>query len=428
MSSERSAPVTYGQLSVLRSLESYGKTGARVANLISVWPVPPGNGVADVVHAWRQLVQLHESLRTRYLRVAGGFRQVVAGDTTGNISVAELTDDLVDTAHQAGVEVAAEAIDIFTSWPWRALVVTYLSEPVYLVAVIHHVAADNGALTLLGSEFGEILRGEPVVAAAQPIDMARLQEEEPEEHAIAYWTDQWKRFRPQDRRGNDSSTRRRATLYSEEALTAARELSKRLRISIQSAVLAAGFLALARLTGTPDATVALIAANRVEEPWARLISSLNQCAPVTISAIEGMEVDAYLKETYFQSLAAYQHGSYDVDVLRRNLATVGIVETDPTFFAKHFNFLGDAEQEPSPGSPVRTSVVWRPSSQRSGPNFHLPVAVGNGLYIGVGASEDLLPGDRPAVLATYIEAALVSMASAAGRPVREVSTVPLRAL
>ena len=167
-----------------------------------------------------------------------------------------------------------------------------------------------------------------------------------------------------------------------------------------------------------------MAANRVEEPWDQLVSSLNQCAPVTVSVDDDMDADVYLRETYYQSLAAYQHGSYDVDALCRSLSGAGIPESDPTFFAKHFNFLGAAEQQPPPGSPVQTAVAWRPSSQRSGPNFHLPVAVADGLFIGVGASQDLLPGDRPAVLATHIEAALVSMANAAGRPVRQVSTEP----
>ncbi len=428
MSADRSAPVTYGQLSVLRSQESDGHAGARYANLVGVWRLPPGHDVADVVHAWRHLVELHESLRTSYAAVPGGFRQVVTSGPPGTITVTELADDLFETARQAGVELAAEPIDIFARWPWRALVVTYLTEPAYLVTVLHHVAADNGAQTVLEAQLGQLLSGVPVVVDAQPIDLAQLQEAEPEERAIEFWTDQWKRFRPQDRRGGDSSTRRRATLYSEEALTAARELSKRLRISVQSAVLGAGALALARLAGTADITFALMAANRVDDRWAQLVSSLNQCAPLTVCVDDNSDADGFLRETYYQSLAAYQRASYDVDALCRSLNGAGIPESDPTFFAKHFNFLGTASQPPLPGSPERTAVAWRASSQRSGPTFHLPVAVGDGLFIGVGASQDLLPGDRPAILATHIEAALVSMANGAGQPVRQVSTEPLRVL
>lgn len=428
MSADRSGPVTYGQLSVLRSLGSPGHAGASFANLVSVWPVPPGHEVADVVHAWRQLVELHESLRTSYRVVPGGFRQLVTSGPPGRITVAELADDLFGTARQAGVELAVEPIDIFARWPWRALVVTHLAEPAYLVIVVHHVAADNGALHVLKAQLGQLLSGEPVAAAGQPIELALQQEADPEERAIEFWTSQWKRFRAQDRRGGDTSARRRATLYSEEALAAARELSSRLRISIQSAVLAAGSLALARLTGTPDITFALMAANRVDDEWAQLVSSLNQCAPLTISVDEDMETRAYLRETYYQSLTAYQRASYDVDALCRSLNEAGIPESDPTFFANHFNFLGAADQQPLPGSPERTAVAWRQSSQRSGPTLHLPVAAGDGLFIAVGASQDLLPGSGPAVLATHIEAALVSMADGASRPVRQVSTEPLRAL
>jgi condensation domain-containing protein len=427
MSGDRTGPVTYGQLSVLRSLESYGPAGARVANLISVWPVPPGHDVSEVVHAWRRLVDLHESLRTSYAAVGGSFSQTVGAGPPGRVTVTELADDSVDAAGQAGAGLAVEPIDIFAAWPWRALVVTSQGEPVHLVTVVHHVAADNGALTVLAGQFAELLQGAAVSVKAQPTDLARMQREDPwGDQAVAYWAGEWAKFRPADRRGGDRSPRRRATLYSEDALAATQELSGRLRVSIQSAVLAAGSLALARLTGTPDITYALMAANRIDDRWAELVSSLNQCAPLTVSVDEDASADDFLRSTYYQSLAAYQWGSYDVDALRNGLGRAGINESDPTFFAKHFNFLGAAEQTPPPGSPARMSVAWRPSTQRSGPNFHLPVAVGEGLFIGIGASENLLPGQLPAVLAASTEAALLSLPDAAGKPLRQVSTEPVR--
>ena len=98
---------------------------SQVANLVSVSSqCRQGDDLADVVHAWEQLVQLHESLRTSYSVVPGGFRQVVTSGPSGSIAVAELTDDLIDTAHQAGVNLAAEPIDILRSLAVARPVVT----------------------------------------------------------------------------------------------------------------------------------------------------------------------------------------------------------------------------------------------------------------------------------------------------------------
>ena len=64
---ERSGPVTFGQLSVLRSWELYVRLGDEpVANLYYEWGVPAGASIAQVTQAWNSLLRAHESLRTTY--------------------------------------------------------------------------------------------------------------------------------------------------------------------------------------------------------------------------------------------------------------------------------------------------------------------------------------------------------------------------
>ncbi|MEV7187811.1 hypothetical protein [Kitasatospora sp. NPDC093102] len=94
---------------------------------------------------------------------------------------------------------------------------------------------------------------------------------------------------------------------------------------------------------------------------------------------------------------------------------------DPTAFAKHDNFLGEVDAEPAAGSALHTGIEWRPSTQRSGPNFHLAVATGKGTLIGVGASRDYLEGNLPAVLAASIEAGLINISKGSESSLADVS-------
>ncbi|MFF7636236.1 condensation domain-containing protein [Kitasatospora sp. NPDC008050] len=413
--------MTYGQLSVLRSLETHGPDHRSVANLISVWEVPFGVGTAQVMDAWLQLVAAHESLRTTYDLGGPAPTQTVHPYRPSRVAAVELAEDSFAAALRLAAESAAEPIDIEAELPWRAFVTTYQGDALHLVTVIHHVAADNGALRVLEEQFGRLLDGGTLGPVVQPLEMAQEQQEESGARSVRHWTEVWGQLVPADRDPGDGSERRRASLYSPQGLAAAQELSERLKVSVQSVVLGVGALALARLKRTERLTFALMAANRLVAPWVPLVGSLNQFAPVTITIDEEANPLEYLRAGYFQCMTAYMHGCYDVDALRTSLQQSGRPETDPTAFAKHFNFLGDVDAEPDAGSALRTGIEWRPSTQRSGPNFHLAVATGKGLLIGVGASCDYLEGNLPAVLAASIEAGLIAISKGSESSLGEVS-------
>ncbi|WP_405976462.1 condensation domain-containing protein [Streptomyces sp. NBC_00988] len=430
MSDRRTGPVTYGQLSVLRSLETHGPDQQSVANLISAWEVPFGVGAAQVMDAWLQLVEAHESLRTTYSRSGPSPTQTVHPFRPSKVEVVELAEDSFAAALRLAAESAAEPIDIEAELPWRAFVTTHQGDALHLVTVIHHVAADNGALRVLEEQFGRLLDGGTLGPVVQPLDMAQAQQEEPAARSVRHWVEAWTQLVPADRDPGDTSERRRASLYSLEALTAAQDLSERLKISVQSVVLGVGALALARLKQTEQVTFALMAANRLTARWVPLVSSLNQFAPVTITIDEEANPLEYLRAGYLQCMTAYVNGCYDVDALKTDLQEVGRQEEDTTAFAKHFNFLGDVDNEPDAGSALHTGIQWRPSTQRSGPNFHLAVATGKGILIGVGASCDYLEGNLPAALAASIEAGLVNMSKGSEGSLGEVSldSLPSRAV
>jgi len=429
MSAPRSAPATHGQLSVVRSLAAHGTAGRGVANLVSAWEIPPGPDVAQVMDAWLRLVAAHESLRTTlHATDDGGLEQRVHPFSPAPLPVVESADGSPEAALRIAADLAAAPIDVEREQPWRAVVAVEQGDPVHLVAVVHHAAADNDALRVLAAQFLAALDGAEVTADAQPAELAEHQRAKTDRRALAHWTGAWPALEAADREPGDRSPRRRASLYSPAALAATTALSERLRVSPQSILLAVGALALARHERRDRVTFALMAANRLDRRWAGMVASLNQYSPVTIAVDGDLSPDEYLTRVYPQCLTAYLHGSYDVDALTAALAEAGSPDPDPTAFAKHFNFLGAVDAEPDAASPLRTSVAWRGSAQRTGPNLHLAVAVGSGLLIGVGASEDYLPGALPATVAAGVEAGLIRLAGGQARTVADLDLTPVRPL
>lgn len=345
MSGLRTGVVTYGQLSVLRSLETHGPDHRAVANLVSVWEVPFGLGAAQVMDAWLQLVERHESLRTTYDLSGPTPVQTVHPYRPSRVAALELAEDSFAAALRLGAEAAVDPIDIETGSPWRAFVTTYQGDALHLVTVIHHVAADNGALRVLEEQLGVLLEGGALGPVVQPLEMAQEQQREPATRSVRHWTEAWGRIVPADRDPEDASERRRASLYSLEGLTAAQELSDRLKISVQSVVLGVGALALSRLKRTERMTFALMAANRLTTRWVPLVGSLNQFAPVTVTVDEEAHPPDYLRDCYVQSMTAYMNGCYDVDALKEGLREAGLPE---------------GTRRPSP-STTTSSATWTPS-------------------------------------------------------------------
>jgi hypothetical protein len=74
---------------------------------------------------------------------------------------------------------------------------------------------------------------------------------------------------------------------------------------------------------------------------------------------------------------------------------------------------------------MRRRTAFAILRQHSGQYFHFAGAVGEGLMIGVGFSEDYLPWDLPVRLAVSIEAGLVRLADGAANSLGEMPLDPL---
>ena len=236
------APVTYGQLSVLRSVRynSYRGDRARAeANIDVVWSLPDGVEPARVQQAWLRLVEANETLRTVYDADRRDPVQTVRPAAPGTLEVLALTDWSRSAAETVAQVLCRRPIDIEREPPWRAVLITDGSQPRHVAVALHHVAADHLAVRLLHKQFQTLLDGGPVAVRPQPREVAVAQREfdERNQEAIEHWLQQWPTFDAEDRAGNDHSLRVQASMYSDAAARAARTLAGRVNISAAAVVL-----------------------------------------------------------------------------------------------------------------------------------------------------------------------------------------------
>jgi hypothetical protein len=211
-------------------------------------------------------------------------------------------------------------------------------------------------------------------------------------------------------------------------MVAAAHISNKLGISVQSVVLAATYLVLFRLKGRSSATFALMAGNRFNKRWKSLVTSMNQFAPLTISASPNDRIDDFLRNLHAASLQAYLHGCYSVDDLRGKLNERSYPDPDPMNFDCYFNFMGQDDGPPDGDSPVATTIEWQEPERRTGPQFNLFVSAGEGINLVLRASHTYLSPDMVGVFLASLEAAIVSMANDSPSKVGAISMRPIRPL
>src|SRR5436190_15603502 len=383
MNEPTTAPLTFGQLSLLRSLQHIGPEGATEVNLVQVWPLPSDMDGEAVDVLWYDLLTRNESLRATYEDGPAGPVQVIHPVDRRRLDRLEMhqpTEPAV-TAHV--ITMAATPFAVEREQPWRAVVVTDRGQPRYLAVVLHHIAVDMVGCALLRRQFDAMVAGAPLAAAPQPAQLAARQHAAVDERRQVreYWARAWGGFVPEDRRGDDRSERIQAALHTVDGLRAAQAIADRTGVPVQAAVLGAAFLVLCRLKNRDRATLGLMTSNRFDAVSASVVSTMNQLAPLTVTVDDAVRPDTFLCHVFEASLEAYAHGCYNVDELRTHLAACGYPDPDPMSFDCFFNFLGDGGRTPDGDGTGRTTLVWQPPARRTGPSFSLLASTGSGLYL-----------------------------------------------
>lgn len=383
MTTHAGAPFTFGQLSVLRDLDLMPAHRRHEANLLRCAPVDVGVGTDTLVAALTRLAEHHEGLRTTYVFPPDGEpRQRVHDPGALPVPVrvhavsgpAARTDIDAEVAALAAAE-EGRAFDLTVEAPWRAVVVEVDGRAARLVVVLHHIAVDLSALTLLDADFQALLRGAAPAPAPSPRALA-LTQRSPRWQARTReaWRHQREAFTTVARSASVEVVESpaavvKAVLYSAPALRAAREQARESGVSVPSVVLAAYLSAAHDVAGADDVLVNATCDNRVHPDTARVMGSMNQWTPFHSGRAAAEPFDRFVQRTHWATVRAYRHGCFDPyesDRIRAEVArSVGTVGPEFTF-----NFIGAVGLAPESEVPDGTVRHLTPR-RRTGPSFYL---------------------------------------------------------
>ncbi|MFV2010292.1 MULTISPECIES: condensation domain-containing protein [unclassified Micromonospora] len=251
------------------------------------------------------LVARHHALRTRLIRDGGTWTQRILAHRPVPLPVVELAALAPDAARRRAETLCREVVSpvfaLADEAPVRFTLIRLSPGESWLVLVLHHVACDGRAVTVLLRELADGYRtardsGAPGFGppTAQCTDYARWQQGQWDEptrrRRLAYWAENlgdgplaldlpFGRPAPQQPSG------RAATCRFEipgQVRLAVEELTRELGATVTAVAAAALALLLARLSGQPDVTLSMPYANRSPRAYEDTVTVLSTALPVRI--------------------------------------------------------------------------------------------------------------------------------------------------
>lgn len=434
MTDERtSSPLTFGQLSVWRVMETYPLERFSETYLREHVPVPPGTTVDEAVRAVSTLCRRHESLRTLFVDSPVGPRQhVVPAQETVTVEVVEHDDATVVAGQLAKDRIVRE-----NEFGCRFAVVTRAGHPHVVVIVVDHIVSDGYGVIRLMAELSALL-GSPNEAGRQwlaetapsPRDLAAEQWSEANRSrrnaVVRHWqklldTLPEKHF-PVPLSDGDIPGRIEAVLYSTRARAALELLAARTNASPHTLLLSLTAVACSVVTGAAQPVLTLQSGNRFDPRWNAIVSSMNQYVPLPVDL--GTPQAAYtefLSRLGASGLKAYRMGMYDFDGITDLVRQERKIELG---FDHFFNFLPtDVVARPSArldGHPPPRVEETTPRRQ-IGPRFDVKVRFGPEMPIVIRADPRLLPAPELRSLAGWFDDQLCRLADGSDTTVRQVA-------
>ncbi|WP_250405115.1 condensation domain-containing protein [Streptomyces cellostaticus] len=313
------APLTFGQLSLWRSIQELTAERLSVANLQRSWALPEGCSSADLESAMSLLVKRHEALRTRFRRSGPrGIEQEVWAAEPVRLKIVEAGDDAERTAAKVARGLTEQPFDLAAEFLWRAVAVGRNGEPLYLCLSIHHMAADRVSLGLLYDDLCTLLAGGSFDgAAATPRAVAETQASEAwaprRAAAVEHWRKALEAAPPPLPPAGPNAAMFSGSFRSTTALDATRTCADRLGVSMHSVLLAVLCDTLAEQTGENQLLIGMMAGNRNDAASRTLVASQNQLVPYLVKRDTHDPFDTFTRQVHWETLLAYRHGSFDVD-------------------------------------------------------------------------------------------------------------------
>ncbi len=379
------APLTFGQLSTWRSIETFATDRLAEVNVSDCCELR-GLRADDVLEALRCLTEEHESLRTTYHVVDGRPVQRVHRELAPRVEVLDRAAHGPLDPAAVTARLAAEVFPVTGDPGWRAVLATEGDQALFLSLTLSHMVVDVTAIRILQDRLRELAAhpGGPRAAAPRPGPA-------PRELALAQQSEAWR----SRREGADKYWRRvlagsparnlpappprsgerrvHARLTSHRLAEVAALAAKANGVSPQSVYTAMTAAALARIVGRDKVLLSLMCANRFDPAYQQMISTMNQLVPVACEVRPEATLVQFLKRTHLGALLSYRHGAYDADRAAL-LARESPVDADGRGFDHDcwFNYV-DGTPGPEADGPRPAQFAWVEPARHAGHPFYARV-------------------------------------------------------
>ncbi|MCP3759098.1 condensation domain-containing protein [Streptomyces sp. TBY4] len=387
------APLTFGQLSTWRSMETFTPERLMEVNVPATWDIR-GIGTDAALGALRKLAERHESLRTTYHVVDGQPVQRILEAAEPRI---ELVEDGPVDPDQNTRSLLGSAFPVTDDVGWRSALVLRDGAPQYLSLSLSHMAVDLWSVQELETQFRALVADPSTELDPAPTarELALAQRSESwasrRKGFEKYWVNLLEKGPLHNLPASPPRTSERriqATLTSGRLGALVAQAAEVHKVSAQSVLAAATAVALGHALDRPRVMLSLMSANRFEPRWRPLVSTMNQLAPLVCEPDPDTPIATYLKRTNLRAMMAYRHGCYDVD--RASELTTG------TGFAHDawFNYLVDAPSSPPPTdtwSDEEATLRWSPPARHAGHPFYIRINARDRMEIELRTDPDLIP-------------------------------------
>jgi Condensation domain len=337
-------PATWGQKAIWSAVRQLGPDAARY-NVTTSAPIPPGVPVALVLESLRELVLLHDSLRTRLVPTdTGRLEQVVDADCRLPVLRRQCPAEGADEAGRALLaELAERPFDSARQCPVRIGVVESAGQVRHMAFVLAHTAVDAWGLQRMILDLTALASGETAESinarrsSLQPLEEAAFQRSprglRQDEAARRHWREKLRLGPPRlfeaapgavDGPRFPNAVFNSPALYRALALVAAGR-----RASTSSVLLAAASAMLCELSGSPDAVLQLVVNNRFLPRLTHSVSTVAQeglfyLADARLknvgSGVGGAEFGELVRRAQAASLGVYRSAYYDKGLLDQDIA------------------------------------------------------------------------------------------------------------
>lgn len=376
MSGDETYPATVGQLSVWRDIERYPPDRMWEANLSFVWDLPEGTWTEEQIWAALGAVAMrHASMRTTYVIDGDGFpRQRIAADTAEEV-LAQVRQGTADVADREAKDAAElhRGIDPRTELPWRAWILLEDGAPLQVLVVVNHMAADGVASVVLREDFETILGGTDLPPAPGPLELALNQHGEGSSrlrNAERYWRRTLAAAPHRCETGELNPLG--AVLQTGIPMPIAHEAMGKHDVTMPSLILAAYYRGIQAATGEREVLLFPMSANRFDEQHARVVTSLNQWAPLLLDLEPDEPFEAILPKVHWKAFNALKNGVCSPDAIWQIRDEHNRLDP-PADRGFYYNPMLAPPGFPSDDRLEPPKIDWYEHGRKTGPGFYLIV-------------------------------------------------------